>query len=95
MRLKLLLFFGISVLSIAVLRAQDIHFSQFYVSPLLQNPANAGYFNCNYRFTAIYRSQWNSITVPYKTFAGSYDMRFVPKRSSNKDIFGVGAVLFS
>jgi type IX secretion system PorP/SprF family membrane protein len=95
MRLKLFLFFGISVLCVFNLSAQDIHFSQFHVSPLLQNPANAGYFNCNYRFTAIYRSQWNSVTVPYKTFAGSYDMRFVSKQSSKKDIFGAGAVLFS
>ena len=74
--------------------AQDIHFSQFHVSPMLQNPTNAGFFNCNYRFTAIHRTQWQSIGVPYKTFAGSFDMRFLNRRGS-KDIFGAGLTLFN
>lgn len=48
---------------------QDIHFSQFYELPLLRNPALAGIFNGNYRVTAAYRNQWQSITVPYRTMA--------------------------
>ncbi len=74
--------------------AQDIHFSQFHVSPILQNPANTGYFNCDYRFTAIYKNQWRSVTVPYQTFASSMDMRFVRGKGS-KDIAGLGLNLFN
>src|SRR5436305_12477849 len=46
---------------------QDLHFSQFYEFPLLRNPALAGIFNGNFRFTAGYRNQWQSVTVPYRT----------------------------
>jgi type IX secretion system PorP/SprF family membrane protein len=48
---------------------QDINFSQFYELPLLRNPALAGIFNGNVRFTAAYRNQWESVTVPYRTTA--------------------------
>lgn len=74
--------------------AQDIHFSQFHVSPILQNPANTGYFNCDYRFTGIYKNQWRSVTVPYQTFASSFDMRFV-RGKGTKDIAGLGLNFFN
>ena len=93
MRFRVWLVFAMGLVC-AQAHAQDFHFSQFYVSPMLQNPANAGFFNCSYRFTGIYRNQWRSVGVPYKTFAGSLDMRFIGKRG-NKDIGGVGAVFFS
>jgi type IX secretion system PorP/SprF family membrane protein len=46
---------------------QDIHFSQFFETPLLRNPALAGIFNGDVRIQAVYRNQWNSVTVPYQT----------------------------
>ena len=55
--------------TIATLGQQDIHFSQFYELPLLRNPALAGIFNGNVRFSAAYRNQWQSVTVPYRTMA--------------------------
>lgn len=48
--------------------AQDIHFSQFFNTPLAQNPANIGQFRGDYRMGAVYRQQWRSVTVPYSTF---------------------------
>ena len=54
-KLGVLLFFAfISLLS---LKAQDIHFTQYYLSPLTLNPANTGYFNGTARISGIYRSQ--------------------------------------
>ncbi len=53
--------------------AQDIHFSQFDFSPLQQNAAHTGGFDGDYRFTAIHRNQYKSVTVPYKTFSFSFD----------------------
>ena len=52
-------------------QAQDLHFSQWFNSPLLTNPANAGFIpNADYRIGANYRNQWSSImTVPYKTMS--------------------------
>lgn len=50
-------------------RGQDIHFSQFYEMPLLRNPALAGIFTGDFRLTGAFRNQWQSVTVPYRTFA--------------------------
>ncbi|MGB1040797.1 MAG: PorP/SprF family type IX secretion system membrane protein [Flavobacteriales bacterium] len=56
-------------------KAQDIHFSQFYNSPLTLNPAQTGVFNGDYRFAGNYRNQWNSVTIPFSTFSMSGDMK--------------------
>ncbi len=48
-------------------KAQDIHFSQFSEAPLLRNPALAGIFSGDFRIQAVYRNQWNSVTVPFQT----------------------------
>lgn len=53
--------------------AQDIHFTQFNMSPLTLNPANTGGHDGLWRANAIYRNQWNSVTVPFITFGGSFD----------------------
>lgn len=60
-----------------VLKAQDIHFSQFYEFPLLRNPALAGIFNGNMRFTGAYRNQWQSVTVPYRTMGVSAECKML------------------
>jgi type IX secretion system PorP/SprF family membrane protein len=64
------------ILSRQSIRAQDIHFSQFYEAPLLRNPAFAGLFTGDYRVQSIFRDQWNSFTDAYKTgsFSGEYKM---------------------
>lgn len=55
------------IMSCAV-RAQDIHFSQFFQTPYAQNPANIGLFEGDFRAGAVLRQQWRSVTVPYRTF---------------------------
>lgn len=47
--------------------AQDIHFSQFFETPLLRNPALAGIFTGDYRLQMVYRDQWRTVTDGYKT----------------------------
>ena len=47
--------------------AQDVHFSQFFETPLLRNPSLAGIFSGDVRVQAVYRSQWQSVTVPFIT----------------------------
>ncbi len=53
---------------------QDLHLTQFYMSPLTLNPALTGVFNGNYRFTGNYRNQWSSVIAnPYETLAGAIE----------------------
>lgn len=51
--------------------AQDMHFSQWFNSPLTTNPANTGFIpDADYRLGVNYRNQWSSImSVPYKTMS--------------------------
>jgi len=70
-------FFMLSLVSSLSLTAQqDINFSQFYELPLLRNPALAGIFNGNVRFTGAYRNQWESVTAPYRTMALGAEVKF-------------------
>ncbi|MFI5187071.1 MAG: PorP/SprF family type IX secretion system membrane protein [Chitinophagales bacterium] len=64
------LLFSISMLG------QDIHFSQFFQTPLLRNPSLAGIYTGDIRVQAVYRDQWNSVTDAYKTASldGEYKM---------------------
>lgn len=49
--------------------AQDIHFSQFFNTPLASGPGSIGTFDGEYRFNGIFRQQWRAVTIPYRTFA--------------------------
>ena len=54
--------------------AQDVHFSQFNETPQLVNPALTASIH-DMRFAMNYRSQWSSVTVPYRTFGASAEMK--------------------
>ncbi|SHM05931.1 PorP/SprF family type IX secretion system membrane protein [Chitinophaga sp. CF418] len=61
--------------------AQDMHFSQYFNSPLLTNPANTGFIpDGNYRIGINYRNQWASIPVPYKTMSAFGDFQLFRDR---------------
>ncbi len=85
-------FFALTLLA-ADAHAQDIHFSQFFETPLLRNPALAGIFTGEIRMQGVYRTQWNSVTVPYQTGSlnGEYKM---PVGMSNDCITIGGQVLY-
>ncbi|MBX2923664.1 MAG: PorP/SprF family type IX secretion system membrane protein [Chitinophagaceae bacterium] len=57
----------LGILFAGTLRAQDLHFSQFYEAPLVRNPALAGLFEGDIRAQMVYRNQWGSVTTPYQT----------------------------
>jgi type IX secretion system PorP/SprF family membrane protein len=54
--------------------AQDMHFTQFYASPLYLNPAFAG-AECS-RATLTYRNQWPGIYKTYKSYLLGLDHFF-------------------
>lgn len=74
-------------------QAQDIHFSQFYMSPLNLNPALTGVMNCNSRVSLNYRSQWASIlgSAAFQTYSVSFDQRVAVGRN---DFFGIGGTFW-
>lgn len=59
------IFFFICIFFIS--RAQNIHYSNFLVTPVLINPAGTCNFDANWRITNVYRSQGGNFTEPYKT----------------------------
>lgn len=66
------------ILLTTLVMGQDVHFSQYYFSPLSLNPANTGNFKGDYRFFGNYRSQWRDISKAYNTFSVGGDMNFFP-----------------
>lgn len=78
------------------LTAQDLHFSQFFNTPLTTNPANTGFIpDADYRIGAHYRNQWSSIMeVPYKTMSAFVDAQVLRDRLDNGWL-GIGAVVLS
>ena len=85
--------FCLAVLSAVAVQAQDIHFSQFYMSPLNLNPAMTGVMNCNQRIVANYRNQWSSVLKQnaYNTYSASYDQKLAVGRY---DYFGIGGTFW-
>lgn len=86
---KLFLLFCIAVTNTA--SAQDIHFSQFFETPLLRNPALAGIFTGDVRVQAVYRTQWGSVTVPYQT--GSLNGEYKKPIGRGNDFLTIGGQL--
>jgi len=80
------------LLSSPAVNAQDIHFTQFDMAPLVINPAFTGMFDGRVRAAGIYRNQWGSVTVPYVTFGASVDMPLLIER--NGDYLAAGLQLY-
>jgi type IX secretion system PorP/SprF family membrane protein len=76
MKKRCLHLFFLLVLTTSAARAQDIHFSQFYETPLLRNPSLAGIFTGDYRVQTVFRDQWNSFTNAYRTGSASGEYKW-------------------
>ncbi|MBC7904506.1 MAG: PorP/SprF family type IX secretion system membrane protein [Gemmatimonadaceae bacterium] len=74
--------------------SQDMHFSQWFNSPLTTNPANTGFIpDADYRIGANYRNQWvNVMSVPYKSISIFGDAQILRDRFENGWL-GVGGVI--
>ena len=74
--------------------AQDVHFSQYFTSPLTLNPALTGLVPDDLRFAANYRTQWASVSsTPYVTGTASFDMAVLKGKLAEGDALGVGAMV--
>lgn len=75
--------------------AQGMHFSQFYNAPMLVSPANTGLMSDkDYRVGANYRSQWQSLPVPFTTAALYGDLQ-VFRRKFGTNWLGIGGAMFT
>src|SRR3984957_20608556 len=75
-------------------RGQDLHFSQWFNSPLLTNPANTGFIpDADYRLGTNYRNQWSAIMQePYRTMSVWGDAQVARDRIQNGWL-GLGGVI--
>lgn len=78
----------------ASLQAQDIHFSQIDINPILFNPAYSGFFDGSGRFGASYRNQWSTVSKAFQTLAISAELPLVRRRYWS-DGLNIGAVIYS
>lgn len=69
-------FFLFYFLFLSSLFSQDLHFSQFYASPLSLNPAETGNHPGDWRIMNNFRSQWKTVGVPFQTISLGYDRQF-------------------
>ena len=93
---KILLLLAFSFEFATFVQAQDLHFSQFFNTPLIINPANTGFIpDADYRIGAIYRNQYSSIlAMPYKTVSLFGDAQVLRDRFDNGWV-GLGGLILS
>lgn len=78
----------------SAVRAQDAHFSHFYETATLRNPALVGVFSGDYKIGATHRNQWSDFGTPFISTNVSAEGRVAVFRETN-DYLSVGAnVLF-
>ncbi len=74
-------------------QGQDIHFSQFYETSILRNPALTGIFTGDYKVGVVYRNQWSSISKPFQTAVVNAETR-IPVRGEANDFVSVGLLAY-
>lgn len=85
----LLIIFLVSLGSSTLIAQEDVHFSQFYYSPVVWNPAAAGATSGDMRASATYRNQWASVSSPYTTISAAFDVP-VQSPSMGDNFMGIG-----
>lgn len=71
------LLFFLLLFNTQIVKAQDMHFTQFFSSPLYLNPAFTGANVCS-RMSTTYRNQWPGISKTYKSYLLSLD-HYIPR----------------
>ena len=93
MQLQKILLFSFVLLSFTALKAQDIHFSYFELSPITFNPAQTGAFSGTIRLTGHFRGQWLN-NGDFNTLAFSVDSPVIRGFRDN-DWIGGGINLYT
>ena len=91
--MKRIIYILFALLSIDAM-SQDLHFTQFYSTPLMTNPANTGRMQEDFRLSAIHRRQWMNVSSAFVSTAFGGDINFTSKKLK-KDKIGLGIVLYN
>jgi len=84
--------FLIIVLWTSTAYGQEIHFSQFYENSIIRNPALTGIFSGDYKAGVNYKTQWNTISVPYKTGLATVESRLRVNEVNDYFSYGISVV---
>jgi type IX secretion system PorP/SprF family membrane protein len=76
----------------ASVKAQDIHFSQFYENAILRNPALTGVFSGDFKAGVNYRTQWGNLSTPFQTVLASAETRIQTNKEAH-DYLSFGACI--
>ena len=88
---KIVLGVSVALLLAGSAIGQDVHFTQYFTSPLTLNPAMTGLVPDDIRVAADYRTQWSSVSnTPYMTGTISYDMAVLKNKLPEGDAIGLG-----
>jgi len=74
-----------------MVNGQDIHYSQFFNTPLNISPGLAGNFNGDQRLGLNLRQQWQNVPVDYKSFDAFYEFKTNSSHTTNH--FNIGLLL--
>jgi type IX secretion system PorP/SprF family membrane protein len=71
--------------------AQDVHFTQYFTSPLTLNPAQTGLTQNDWRASANFRTQWYTVSNnPYISGTIAFDIPTLRGKLPEGDALGVG-----
>lgn len=93
MKIYKLLYCCCLVMCVQQALAQDMHFSQFFETPLLRNPSLAGVYDADVRLQIVHKDQWRSVTVPFQTTSLNFEYR--TKVGDYGDFFTMGLQAFN
>lgn len=73
---------------------QDVHYSQFYTSPIFINPGACGMMNGDIRLMSNFRNQWGSLGQPFQTITAGVDAPLL-REKLNENFIGIGATFYN
>ncbi|MBM3922595.1 MAG: type IX secretion system membrane protein PorP/SprF [Sphingomonadales bacterium] len=84
------LFCGVFLFAATSGLAQDPHYTQFFATPYLINPAYTGVFDGDLRLSTNYRQQWMGLASPITSMVASVDGKLFNDGVYHQNPFNVG-----
>jgi type IX secretion system PorP/SprF family membrane protein len=81
---QLQIFFTLYLLSLGLFcHGQDPHYSQFFLSPSVVNPAITGSLKADWRVMSNHRQQWNNAETPFNTSSVTGEIKLLKQRTGD------------
>lgn len=95
--LRTILILLVCSLGMSTMNAQDIHYSQFYQSPMSLNPSLTGHMPAKFRINGMYRDQWPQVPVggtTYRTYMVGFDANIL-RTNDQYNSLGLGGYIMN